>query len=78
MDDQSERLQFALMFDGFSRYIESEAAILLNPSLVGDVVAWQASTMPLSYADLSKLYARVGSDDMGGRCDLAANESFQV
>jgi hypothetical protein len=77
-DDPSNRLQFALMFDGFHRYIEAETKLLMNPELAADVLAWQKSTMPLSYEELSKLYARVNPDERGVNSVLRRFKKFKI
>lgn len=59
--DQSGQLQYALMFDGFNRYVESEARALLNPALIEDILTWQKNTMPVPAEDMDALFARVNA-----------------
>ena len=65
VEDQSGCLQFALMFDGFQHYIETEARAILNPELIEDILQWQRGTMPTAPEDMNKLFSRVNPNDPG-------------
>lgn len=56
---ESSRLEFAVVADGLFKYVKEEASKLLNPQLCTEVDNWLTSMMPLSFEDMSSLYARI-------------------